>query len=83
MMKLVSLPVCVNVAHVRAVCFFSGCGGVGGVDFWGRIGKALLWRMWIFSCCLYSAGCSWQEFRRLCRNLLHIYAVWDGLRCTG
>jgi hypothetical protein len=60
-MKVVSLPVCVNVAQVRAVGFFYGCGGGGEMDFWGRIGKALLWRMlWvIFSFCCYSAGCSW------------------------
>ena len=54
-MKVVSLPVYVNVAQVRAGGFSLGV-GVAGVDFWGRIGKAMLWRMlWIFSSCWYSA----------------------------
>jgi hypothetical protein len=60
-MNVVSLPVYVNVAQVRAVDFFSGCRGGGGVDFRERFGKTLLWKMlWtIFSSCWYSAGCSW------------------------
>jgi len=56
---VVSLPVYVNVAQGCAAGFFSEGGGVCGVDFWGRIGKALLCRMlWIiFSSCWYLAGC--------------------------
>ena len=52
-MRVVSLPVYVNVAQDCAVGFLSGCGGVCGVDFWGRIGKAFLCRMlWMtFSSC--------------------------------
>jgi hypothetical protein len=44
-MKVVSLPVYMNVAQDRAVAFFSGCGGSCRVDFCGRIGKVLLCRM--------------------------------------
>ena len=60
-MTVVSLPVYVNVAQGCAAGFFSMGGGVCGVDFWGRIGKALLCRMlWmIFSSCSHSASCSW------------------------
>jgi len=60
-MRIVSLSVYVNVVQDHAVDFFSGCGGSCGVDFWGRIGKELLCRMFwmIFSSCWYSAGCSW------------------------
>jgi hypothetical protein len=60
-MKVVSLPVYVNVAHDCAVGFFSGCGGICGVTFWGRIGKVLFCKMlcMTFSSCWYSAGFSW------------------------
>jgi hypothetical protein len=44
-MKVVSLPLYVNMAQGCAAGFFSGCGGVCGVGFGGRIGKALLCRM--------------------------------------
>jgi hypothetical protein len=58
-MKVVSLPVYVAVAQGCALGFLSGCGGICGVDFWGRIGKALLCRMWIIFSYWNSAGCSW------------------------
>jgi hypothetical protein len=35
-MKVVSLPVYVNVAHDCAVGVFSGCGGICGVTFLGE-----------------------------------------------
>jgi hypothetical protein len=59
-MKVVSLPVYVTMAQFRAVGLFAGCEGGGWADFWGRIGKALLWRMlWmIFSSCWHSARCN-------------------------
>jgi hypothetical protein len=41
-MTVVSLPVYVNVAQGCAVLFFSEGGGACGLDFGGRIGKALL-----------------------------------------
>jgi hypothetical protein len=47
--------VCLN-SFVMEVGFFLGSGGGGWVDFWGRIGKALLWV--VFSSCWYSVGCS-------------------------
>ena len=57
-MKVVSLPVYVNVAWLCAGGIPSGRRGGGEVDFWGRIGKALLWRMlWMaFSSCQYLEG---------------------------
>ena len=60
-MTVVSLPVYVNVAQGCAAGFLSEGGGVCGVDFWGRIGKALLCRMFwmIFSSCSQLASCSW------------------------
>jgi hypothetical protein len=51
--KVVSLPVYVNVAQGCAVGFLSGCGGICRVDFGGR----MLWI--IFSSCWNSAGGSW------------------------
>jgi hypothetical protein len=41
-MKVVSLPVCMNVDQDCAVGFLSGCGGICGVGFGGRIGNVLL-----------------------------------------
>ena len=43
-MKVVSLPMYLNMAQGCAAGFFSGCGGVCGVDFGGRIGKAFCLR---------------------------------------
>ena len=55
-MKVVSLSVYVNVAHLHFSGWSSGCGGEGGVFGGGVIGKSLLRRMlWIFSSHWYSA----------------------------
>jgi hypothetical protein len=73
-MRVVSLPVYVNGAQDRAVGFFWVWRKLRG-GFW----EELLCRMlWMISSCWYSAGCSWQVFRRLYRNLTAAY-----LCCVG
>jgi hypothetical protein len=60
-MNVVSLPVCVKVAHVCFVGCYFGWGGGGGWGFWGSIGNLLLCRMLLMalSSCWNSAVCNW------------------------